>query len=250
MKSTFKPRSLGALVVVSLFASPVHAFDYELWLKAAVRIDANGHVDHVAWRNTRDSASVITERLDPIIRSWVFEPGRINGTAVATDTFLTLQVLGEEKEDGAVNLSLGTVRTGAIMDTLAPPRYPMKEARNGNSAELLATLDISPDGQVQVVDVQVEASRLGSGAAFVKSLKEAVAEWKPALERVGGIPVASSLQVPVQFCGPGDLGWCLKRDRERMERMHQEGEVSAPAGETIALESAVRLMTRVDGTGI
>lgn len=250
MNTIFKTGCVYALVAAAAFTTPAHAYDYELWLKAELRIDAEGRVEALEWRETRDGARLIADRLEPVVRSWEFEPGRLNGTAAVTDTFLTVQVLGEDQEDGGVSLSLGKVGTGAVLDTSTPPRYPIHEARNGNSAELVATLDVSPDGSVRVADVQVEASRRGSGKAFVESVREVAVEWKPSLERVGGVPVAASLRVPVQFCGPGDLGWCVKQNRERVERLRAKDVSPLPATGAIALESAVKLLTPVRGTGI
>ena len=245
-----KAGCLAALIAASACVLPAHAYDHELWLKAQVRIGTDGSVELLDWQKKGEAASLITERLEPMIRAWEFEPGKIDGVAAPTDTFLTLQVLGEELDDGSMNLSLGDVRTGAVLEALTPPRYPMRDARNGNSAHLVATLDISPDGRVTVADVKVEAVRTGTGERFVDSLKEVAVQWKPTLERVGGIPVATTMQIPVQFCGPGDTGWCVKFNRERTERLRAQEVPATPASEAIALESVVTLLTQVRGKAI
>lgn len=245
-----KAGCLAALIAASACVLPAHAYDHELWLRAQVRIAADGHVETLEWQKKGEAAGLITGRLEPMIRAWEFEPGKIDGVPAPTDTFLTVQVLGEELDDGSMNLSLGDVRTGAVLETITPPRYPLREARNGNSAQLVATLEISAEGEVRAADVEVEASRQGSGAAFVDSLKDVVAEWKPSLERVGGVPVAATLRMPVQFCGPGDMRWCEEYNRERIERLRAKQVPTMPAADAIALESAVKLLTPVRGNDI
>ena len=245
-----KAGCIAVLIAASACVLPAQAYDHEFWLKAEIRIGTDGHVESLDWRGKGEAANPVTERLERMIRAWKFEPGKIDGVAAPTDTFLTLQVLGEEHDDGSMNLSLGDVRTGAVLETITPPRFPPNEARSGNSAHLVATLEISADGQVRVADVEVEARRPGSGDAFVESLKDVVVEWKPALERVGGVPVASTLQMPVQFCGPDNTGWCVNYDRERMERLRAKQVPTMPASDAIALESAVKLLTPVRGNDI
>lgn len=250
MKSMRNVGMLGALAALSLFAPSTHAYEHELWLKAQLRIGEDGQVQQLEWQGLGDTSRLITERLEPMIESWAFEPGRIDGAPAVTDTFLTLQVLGDEHDDGSVALSLGRVRTGALLATVTPPRFPMRDARNGNSAHLVATLDIAADGRITVADVKVEATRAGGGERFVEALKEVAVQWTPTLERVGGVPVATRMEIPVQFCGPGDMGWCAKFERERTERLRTQDVPSTPASEAIALDSAVKLLTPVRGQRI
>lgn len=70
---------LAALCCVAT-AAPKQPETIDVWLRAGVDIDANGHVQDLQWEEQSKVHALIAERLAPIVRGWEFEPATAEGS--------------------------------------------------------------------------------------------------------------------------------------------------------------------------
>lgn len=213
-----------------------------LWLVAEVEIDTDGRVKSLGWKDKRPVAKFVIERIEPRIRQWRFEPGAIDGVPQVTQTHLTVQVVGEAVGDGLA-LRFGKANTGAKYKHLAVPRYPQQAAMANEGASLVATANVDVDGRVVSHTVEYTSGNDKYRSQFIKAVEAAIADSRFTPERVGGRPLATQVSIPYDFCmGRG----CENREKARAATLEQHG----PSGEPIALDSAVRLLTAVEGEAI
>lgn len=213
-----------------------------LWLQAELEIGADGRVASLQWKDKRDSMRLVTGRLEPHVRSWTFEPGQVDGVPQRTRTFLTMQVLAEAAGD-SVALRLGSVGTGARTDRMAGPRYPVAAMRAGDVAGVVAVVRVDPEGRAKVESMDYRGNRARYRSEFLKAVEDSILRSTFAQERVGDRVVASYLRIPFEFC-------VMDRCPEPIPATSGAEAAQAPAGQAVALESAVRLLDDVSGLSI
>ncbi|MFI4970668.1 MAG: hypothetical protein ACHP7D_10725, partial [Lysobacterales bacterium] len=71
----------------------------------------------------------VREPLEHAIRSWIFEPGRIDGQPAPTETTLTLDVSFVPSADGKYAVRIDDARTGGDIDLAASKRAPPRVCR-------------------------------------------------------------------------------------------------------------------------
>lgn len=228
-------------------AKPAQTFD--IWLKADVEIAADGTVKKLTWLDDRPAAKLVIALIEPRIKTWEFVPGNVDGQPALTQTYLSVQVLGEGREDGALALKFGEARTGALSETLTPPSYPHSAARAGVSATVVTEVDVGIDGVPTIRSMTFDASRGGSyRKEFVAAAEAAIKTWTIRPEKVAGHPVSARMRIPIDFCAPGSGAWCTRLAQSR-KQSENDAERSAN-GEPVALDSVVRLRTKIDGQKI
>lgn len=220
---------------------------FDVWLKADAEIAVDGTVRALQWRDERPLAKLVIARIDPLIKSWEFVPGTVDGKPAPTQTHLSVQILGEERDDGTVTLKFGKASTGAASDKLTPPSYPHGAIRDGVSAWIVAEVDVEASGNPIIRSIAFAGSRSTSyRKEFIAAAEAAIKAWTIRPEMVAGRPVLARMSIPITFCA-GD-SWC-----ERQKRTQQQAKQSAeigPVGMPVALDSVVRLVTQVDGEEI
>lgn len=234
--------ALGLLFAADVLIS-ANRKSVDLWLAANVIIGADGRIASLEWHEDREAGKAIAKMLEPEIRGWEFEPGTLKGAPTETRTRLTLRVALDEGDDGAMAVRIRTARTGAYADTMSPPRYPPDGYRNGVHASVVTVVDVATDGTATIVEMIYSGSRKHHAAreAFLDATRAAVATWHFIPERVGGHSVATRMRIPVAFC-LDSAQWC-KQQRGAEEMREDAGPPDTP----VALESAVRLLTPLNG---
>jgi hypothetical protein len=236
-------------LALALCCSPAHSRSPGdapmLWLTAEVEISPAGQITDLQWKNPREVAASVTSRIEPHVRAWRFDPGKINGVAQTTRTHLRIQLLGEPRGN-TVALRFGQVSTGAMFSSLAPPVYPHAAARMNADAVVVAHVAVAEDGQVTVESVDYRGNRPKFRKHFVAATEALITNGSFAPERVGGRPLAVHMQVPVSFC-------MTQPDCEKKYPAHPDSAVTEPIGppsQPIALDSAVRLIDAVAGSAL
>lgn len=220
----------------------------DLSLVAEIEIGADGRVTSLEWKDRRPAVDFVIERIEPRIRQWRFEPGTIDGVPQVTQTHLTVQVIGEPLGDNALALRFGQARTGARMVKMVPPPFPVSAARMKDYVSLVVLIDIDENGRVRSHSADYVHGEETYRKAFVASIKTMVAKSRFAPERVGGHGVPAQLRIPVDICLESG---CAKLERQReLERATGAAAPHAPSGQAVALDSAVRLLTAVEGEAI
>ena len=212
----------------------------KIWLHANIVLDATGKLTSIEWLGTRPTGRLVNEHLENVVRGWEFEPGKLNGVPSITHTGLSLDITLKQIGEDKFVLNIDDARTGAVYDTQNPPSYPINQARIGASAYVLMTLDTDDAGKVVsavVTDYVGNTSNKSSRKDFENAALNAVKSWTYHPEIVGGKALPSKLTVPITFC----VGtWCGAHER----KLAASGKDLAPSGTSVALDSAVKILTR------
>lgn len=220
----------------------------DVFLTAEVEIAADGRVRTLAWQvpERKPLVGLLTQRLEPAVRGWKFQPGTLDGAPADTRTYLSIKTRGTPDSAGGLAFVIVRASTGARSLLLTPPRYPTGAAVGGISATVVTEVDVDAQGKVAFQTVQFVNNR-GSDRyrrEFIAATEKAVAAWTFTPERVGGHAVAARMRIPVTFCAPEDGGWC-----EQHSTLEDDA-LAGPAGQPVALDSAVKLLTPVVGNAI
>lgn len=131
------------------------------------------------------------------VQTWTIKPARRNGRAVGGDTTLYLR-LSLEPDGDDVLVRVAKASTGPRSATIVPPKYPLQALQWRRQAILIVTVDVRADGTVDAMSSRMLAGN-GSENAFIAAAERSIGQWRFVPERVDGLPVATKLQVPIEF---------------------------------------------------
>ena len=211
------------------------------WLRAGIVLDATGKLASIEWLGTKPNDRLVTVPLEAAIRSWEFEPGKVNGVPVATETGLLLHVELHKIAEGGITLDIDDARTGALSVKQDPPAYPRDQAMRGVQAHVVVIVKTDGTGQVATAtigDYQGSNTADRSREDFEAAALKAVKSWTYRTEQVGGNGLATTLRVPISFCF--DDKWC-ERNQIKDDRAPAD---ASPPGMAMAIDSVVRIKTR------
>ena len=237
--------ALLSLLICAAFCSRAFATDpdhFEFWRQAHVSLDAAGKVTAIQFLDKPDP---VTKQLEPVIRTWLFEPAKIGDKPVPTETTLQLHLQGLKTSDDSYAIKVLSANTGAGLVKPETPDYP--SGANQDYAEASFNLLIQTDAtgapiQVDVEKVESNGSR-HDRASMIDAAIKAAKRWRFQPESVDGIQLAAKARVPVMFCMAMRSTQCPKWEQERAEK----GDATQP-NTPIALDSQVKLITQVVGT--
>lgn len=230
--------TLLRLFAILIFAGTSHAarlpeeFDATMFVEGEVSVSEVGRV--TAYRIDTKVDAQIQALLDRVVSRWLFEPMRIDESAVAFDTAMRVTLRGRAK-DGEMVVRVENVeftgsnvaRQGEAFDRsiravqMTPPRFPLEAMRAGLQGQTLIALRVDRYGQV--IDAAVSHTDLVGLSSSEKALArarapleraalQALRQWRFELsERAIPEGVAdTSVLVPVTYSmsrKPGDKGW-------------------------------------------
>lgn len=226
--------------VPAAFAASDKAKTIQIPTQWSVSIDASGHV--VQLEELSKHLPGFREPLQRAIRSWAFEPGRVDGKPVPTDTTLTLVITLLPTADGSsYAVRVDDALTGGRVAKYTPPKPPRSAVTPGLDAMVVVKVSYDSDGKVVSVEPQPDEGR-HSTPALEAATVAAAQHWTFEPERVRGIGIASTEIVPICYLasigGPSkqECGWTRPG-------MHS----SSGAGIGFALAPAAKLTTDVIG---
>lgn len=233
--------------VVAAAPAPEQSRAVEVWVTAAVEIDASGHVQELEWDENSKLDTLLAKRLTPTVQAWEFEAATVDGRPQLTQTGLAVHVRVEELTDQSLAMRLLDARTGPTALALSPPAYPRGAMGRGVSARVEVVLDVQADGSPVVRDMAYESDESGhsgrhlSGSRneFLASATRAIKTWKFRPEIVAGRLVPGpGLNIPISYClDPSP--WCARnRDAWNAKR-------KLPANLHMGDSSAVALKTDI-----
>lgn len=211
----------------------------QAWLRASITLDATGELTSVEWPDQKARGKVLTEHLEKIIRTWEFEPGKLDGVPAITKTRLNLNIEVEKNPQGGMEVAILQAHTGVGFNSMPAPGYPTTPAMRGYSAELRLQLDVDQQGKVvsaRVLQYEGDSQNKWIRQDFEKASLKAVQSWSFEPEQVAGKPLVSRVSAPILFCMGGSL-WCEKRNEAR----HAAGQPAMSMDEAVALDSAVKI---------
>jgi len=238
---------LGAVLMATFCAaaSATQAESADFRRSARVSIGADGKVTALTFDNTKAENDLIGKRLEPLIRSWTFQPGTVNGQPMPTETTLQLDLEATKTADGRYAIKLLNAFTGPGVLSTRPPDYPQHEFKAEAEAVVNLTIAIDATGapsDVTLADVTTNGTAVNK-TNFGDAARNAAKGWRFQPELVGGHPVASHVSVPISFCMSGSSSQCPRFEKERAA--HGD---ATPANTPVALDSKVKLISPVVGT--
>ena len=211
----------------------------QAWLRASIVLDATGKLTSIEWLGTKPNDRLVTAPLEAVVRDWEFESGKLDGIPAVTRTGLLLQVTVKKTAEGGLALNIDDASTG-ILNVPVPPAYPVSQAKAGASAHVLLIVETDEAGRVAsaaVAEYEGSSKMSSSRKDFEAAALKAVNSWTYLPEQVGGKGLRAKVKVPITFC----IGsWCT----QRKDRLAAAGKEVAPAGVSVALDSAAKILTR------
>lgn len=158
---------LLACASLALAASPASVrkrMEASMLVNGQIAVDAQGNVTGYEIEHREKLPEVVQKFVDRSIAGWEFEPGLLDGRAVAVRNRMGLLLVAEPMEDGNFRINLrGTSfyplkQAGYELESMVmdPPNYPMTAAQSGISGTVYLVLQVGADGKVaEVVAEQV-----------------------------------------------------------------------------------------------
>ncbi|TNJ33059.1 energy transducer TonB [Arenimonas terrae] len=212
MRAVFAALLLGC----SLGSPPAAAApDLEIYTAGTtgeLTIDAEGRVVDLSL-DRKKLGDEVMQGFEQQIRTWRFEPIVEDGRPVRAKAYMSLRLLAIRQPgvDG-IRLAFESVRfrdppagdegvDEAISDSLAPPRYPTPQVKQGIGAQVVLMLRLDEQGRVAEVateSVDLFGNDVGRrpgqhAASFQQASEKAAAEWR--IPRFSGQVVS----VPVRY---------------------------------------------------
>ena len=245
-------RCLGlAVLAITTCGSVAYAGDEGhagFWRSAHVTIDPEGKVTSLELDQWKSEKDLIGEKLKPLLRSWTFEPGRVNGKPALTETTVTIHLDMQKINDDRYAITLLSAETGATWEAMRLPAYPMREVKALAEAKIYLLASYDSDGKIgnlTVEDAEVKGSK-SDFDEFVAAIRaEAKASWRIRPERVGGQGMPGVVRVPVAFCFDLASASCQILGQKMDQRRSARGLV--PLDLATALDSRTKLLTHVAG---
>lgn len=211
-------------------------------------LDADGRVTSL--KAEGESIDVLREKLEGEIRNWEFQPGQVDGKPAPTETGLTLEVeLVPSADGGEYAVRIKRARTGgSIADASVAPRFPAASMtsllRRGDSYSAQVVVEVRYDAAGKAVAIAPASSSPIQDGPLLESVRKAVKLWRFQPESIAGIGVPGTVFVPVCFAVSSDFAKA-RQNSKRCGWTPPGTQDSVGAGESLALDSAVRLKTGI-----
>lgn len=200
-----------------------------------ISVDAQGQITNL-WTGETKLAEV-QDRIEREIRSWHFQPGKVNGVPAASESTLHLTLEATPNDGDGYTLKVVKANTGAYYARIVMPRYPDAFVKSGRPGFVVLKVRYGADGKVLDAALADDAPEVSQG--FVQASINAVRNWKFAPEVIGGQSRAGAALVPLCFRSAGDPRGC------KWSRPSDGLKVSGD--EAVALDPAVSLKSDVAG---
>lgn len=201
---------LPLLLIIGLLwlASPAKA-ETGPSASAWIEIDAGGDIVELRWSKTSQALSeAVRGVLEQRLRAMRWAPAAQHSAAkrLGTTVNISTRIEGEGEQ---VVLSVDEVRVGIGYLKLRPPRYPVSGLRHRQQVDLLAKVEVDPDGRASTIEL---LSSEPNREDFEAAARDALKQWRFQNETVDGEPVGGTINVPLRFsmhCQRGDQGFEL-----------------------------------------
>ena len=212
------PRLLDAwpVVVPKMKAAGDDTALFQKLMWATVTLDEQGHPTAV-----KDAPAEMTGLLENAVKSWQFAPARRAGRAVAQDARVPFILIAE-------NHGLAKNRTPPRVVRQVAPTYPYSMRLSRMRGEVQVQFIVDIEGNVRRPFVVRSLN-----PAFDEPATEAVGKWRFEPGREDGVPVYTTMQVPVFFAlngleDGGSAGIELRRGGNP-SKLPEEWRVDVPA---------------------
>ena len=195
-------RTLSLLVLLFVFpilaAAETPAAEVSTTVAWRMSLGADGKISALEPRS--NTIAALREKLEPVVRSWEFEPGTINGQPASTETILSVDVSLLPEGDKTLAIRVDDVRTGGDIENQRVPSSTAsmlaKLKENGGVVQRIYEISYDQLGAITKVSV-LEGSTKVKGR-FPDHTEKSFRHWKFVPERVAGIGIPG--KVVISFC--------------------------------------------------
>jgi len=225
------------VVVLTSLVAVAHAGKHEAFqreIKWTLSLDADGRIERLTPIDT-DYLPEVRTQIEPIVRTWHFTPGKINGRPAATETTLWVTVAFDAESTSSEHYQarIASASTGPRYEHVVAPHYPEAAQHVHAEGEVMVWITFDADGRVTSAKNYPEMSADHISPMLVDAATDAVKHWTFRPETVAGHGIASEALVP--FCFRMRDGECHWKPRPNKRPFH--------SGEAVALSSVVGLDT-------
>lgn len=190
------------LPLLLLASADVHAdkVAQPIYFRTSVKltVDASGKVQaaEALARMPKALRDVIEERA----RDWDFQPLSTGGGV----TYALAGACAIPMQDGGYRLAVDYKANGPRVEDsddgwLPPPRYPKDAARSGQEAESVVDFTVDVDGRATLNGISYVRDTKMTHRYFDETIKQWIENMHYSPEQVAGTPIATRMQVPVNF---------------------------------------------------
>jgi hypothetical protein len=233
VKLGFVLLSLFAAATFVRAASPQAEVVQAIW---QLTLDAKGGVKDVVARSSE--MPKLYSKLEPVIRTWKFKPGQVDGQAAETRTYLNLHLRLETKGN-EVDVRVLNASTGGSYGHVTRPVFPDSASWAHKEGGVMLRIHYDESGKVTSAEPYETDQRPDD--RFVQAARSSVMSWTFSPETVDGHGIASDVLVPIcyQLSPYREPPSCRHRNPATGEAM--------TGGESLALNPAATLQTDVIG---
>lgn len=230
-----------AAITASLFIfSPAVADDADVprYITAqwTLALDSDGKITALG-SGGEEYDSALRGRLEEIVRTWHFTPGKLNGQSAATKTTLTVHARLDSTGASDYRVHIVDAHTGGGFKRAVNPAYPISALRMGHRGLVAVSVDYDVEGRVTSAS-RAEGTERGIDYALVRASLDAARQWTFEPEAVGGRAVTGSIVLPFCFSIEGKEERCfLEGAREPVESARPIAWTSVASVETTAATS-------------
>lgn len=203
-----------------------------------ISVDAQGQITKL-WTGETKLAEV-QDRIEREIRSWHFQPGKVNGVPAASESTLLLTLEATPNDGDGYTLKVVKANTGGYYARIVMPRYPDAFVKSRRQGYVVLKVRYGADGKVLHAALADDAPEVAQG--FVQASIHAVRNWRFAPEVIGGHPRAGAVLVPLCFNPTRDA-----RDPQSCTWSRRSDGLKVSGDEAVALDPAVTLKSDVVG---
>jgi outer membrane biosynthesis protein TonB len=160
-----------------------------------ISVDAEGHITRLSTKS--DRLVEVQDRIEQAIRSWQFNPGKVDGVPVASDSTLSVELTATLESDGKYAVRVTDAHAGVGVAVMKQPQYPHVSLVSRRQGYVVLKVTYGTDGKVLDVVPADDAPKVDS--PFVNASIMAMRQWVFAPEVIGGHPRAGWALVPICF---------------------------------------------------
>ena len=208
-------RTYLVLSVVSVFSIPLHAKtpdSFDAQLQWTLGLDADGKVTSLSPTDAR-FLPAMRKQVEPVVRTWHFTPGKVDGQPAPTETTLRVGVALESTNASQYHGRITFATTGSTYLHVVKPKYPQSAQHSRHEGAIMLLVEYDADGLVTSVRDVPDMGTAKVEPVLIDAAIEAVKHWTFRPETVAGRGVASSALAPICFKLRGDsCNWNTPRE--------------------------------------
>jgi TonB family protein len=219
-------------------SKPLHASIAKLEAVWAIDLDVQGKAVRI--RSPDGLPSPLGPSVEKQIEAWQFEPGKIDGKAAPTHTYLRLLLQIENDEEGDTQVRIVRAHTGPAVTKEVHPAFPSNAVHKHGSRLVVVRAGYDAAGAVTDVTA-VDADDVGDPPLVATAL-EASRRWSFEPERVGDRGVAGHVYIPYCF----RIGPASSRPAPCKPWKQPNSGQETRATQPVAEDPAAKLLTPLD----